>query len=90
MQKENNTHSTSRLGPIPWIGDLLGARTRKKTRSELVVFVRPVVLTNTSADNVEALKRVDAMPEPGPIRQALDPKYVPPKTPLSKKLIKIP
>jgi general secretion pathway protein D len=90
MQKENNTRTTSRLGPIPWIGDLLGARTRKKNRSELVVFIRPTVLTNTPADNVDALKQIDTMPEGGQIHQTLDPKYVPPKTPFYKKHIPIP
>jgi len=90
MQKDNNTHSTSRLGPIPWIGDLLGTRSRSKTRSELVVFIRPMVLTNTPADNEAALKQIDAMPDSGPIRQKLDPNYVPPKTPFYKKHVDIP
>ncbi|MBK9990273.1 MAG: type II secretory pathway, component PulD [Verrucomicrobia bacterium] len=90
MQKENNTHSTSRLGPIPWIGDLLGSRSRTKVRSELVVFIRPTVLTNTPADNAPALKQIDAMPDPGAIRQKLDPNYVPPKVPFYKKHIEIP
>lgn len=90
MQKENNSHSTSRLGPIPWIGDLLGTRSRSKIRSELVVFIRPTVLTNTPADNEAALKQIDTMPEPGGIRQKLDPNYVPPKTPFYKKHIDIP
>jgi general secretion pathway protein D len=90
MQKENNNHSTSRLGPIPWIGDLLGARSRSKTRTELVVFIRPTVLTNTAADNEAALKQIDTMPDPGAIRQKLDPNYVPPKTPFYKKHVDIP
>jgi len=90
MQKENRTHSTSRLGPIPWIGDLLGARKRGKNRSELVVFIRPTVLTNTQADNEAALKQIDSMPDPGAIRQKLDPSYVPPKTPFYKKHVDIP
>jgi general secretion pathway protein D len=90
MQKENKSHNTSRLGPIPWIGDLLGSRSRTKTRTELVVFIRPTVLTNTSTDNETALKKIDAMPEPGEIRKLLDPTYVPPKTPFYKKHVDIP
>ncbi|MDD2763820.1 MAG: secretin N-terminal domain-containing protein [Opitutaceae bacterium] len=90
MQKENYTHNTSRLGPIPFIGDLLGTRSRNRTRSELVVFIRPTVLTNTPADNEPALKQIDAMPDSGEIRQKLDPNYVPPKTPFYKKHIQIP
>jgi len=90
IQKENNGHQTNRLGPIPWIGDFLGTRTRSMSRTELVIFIRPTVLTNTLADNEQAMKQIDAMPDAGAIRQALDPKYVPPKPPLSKKLFKIP
>lgn len=90
MQKDNYTHSTSRLGPIPWIGDLLGARSRKRTRTELVVFIRPVVLTNTPADNEEALKLIQTMQDVDEIKHKLDPKTEMPKTPLYKKLYQIP
>jgi len=90
MQKTNKTHSTSRLGPIPFIGDLLGSRSRSHERTELVVFIRPTVLTNTAADNTQAMKQIDAMPDSGEIRQKLDPSYVPPKTPFHKKHIDIP
>jgi general secretion pathway protein D len=90
MQKANKTHSTSRLGPIPWIGDLLGSRSRTDERSEMVVFIRPTVLTNTPADNESELKHIDTMPEGGAIHQMLDPNYVPPKTPFYKKHVDIP
>ena len=90
IQKEIKSHSTSRLGPIPWIGDLLGARSRETTRTELIVFIRPTVLTNTNADNEEALKRIDSMKDGGEVRQKLDPKYEAPKTPVYKKLFQIP
>lgn len=90
LQYTKTSHSTSRLGPIPWIGDLLGARSRGKERTELIVFIRPTVLTNTAADNVEVMKRIDTMPDPAPIRQKLDPNYVPPKVPFYKKHIEIP
>ena len=90
MQKENNDHKTNRLGPIPWIGDLLGSRSRDKKRTELVVFIRPTVLTNTSADNEAAMKEIDAMPHKEAVRQKLDPSYVPPKEPFYKKHVDIP
>jgi len=90
MQKTNDSHNTSRLGPIPWLGDLLGRRTRSKQRTDLVMFIRPTILTNTPADNAAAMKEVDTMPEPGEIRQKLDPNYVPPKTPFYKKHVDIP
>jgi general secretion pathway protein D len=90
MQKEVNSHSRSRLGPIPWIGDFLGARSREKTRTELVIFIRPTVLTNTAADNKEIFKRIEAMPGSDEVRQKLDPNYVPPKKPFYKDKAQIP
>jgi len=64
LQTNKQSRSSTRLGPIPIIGDLLGTRTRGKTRTDLVFFLRPTVLTNTSADNSSALKRVEEFPEP--------------------------
>ncbi len=61
LQRVSEGRSTSRLGPIPFIGDLLGKRTRSSSRTDLVFFLRPVVLTNTPADNVSALERVNDM-----------------------------
>lgn len=90
IQKENHTHTTSRLGPIPWIGDLLGSRSRTMTRTELVIFIRPTVLTNTSADNEEYMKRVEKMEGAGAIKHELDPKTPEPKDPTYKKLFQIP
>ncbi len=63
MQRDSQTKSTSRLGPIPIIGDLLGSRTSNKTRTDLVFFLRPVVLTNTPADNAPAIQRIDQFPK---------------------------
>jgi general secretion pathway protein D len=88
--KENKGHQSNRLGPIPWIGDLLGKRTRTLSRTELIIFVRPVVLTNTPADNEAALKQIEGMPNKSAVKKELDPKYVPPETPLYKKLYQIP
>ena len=54
FRKNANLKSTSRLGPIPIIGDLLGSRTKGNTMQELIFFLRPTVLTNSPAvDNVE-------------------------------------
>ncbi|MFT3782940.1 MAG: secretin N-terminal domain-containing protein [Nibricoccus sp.] len=90
MQKDNNSKSSSRLGPIPWIGDLLGSRSRSRTRTELVIFLRPTVLTNTPADNEEAMKTIESMPDADAVKAKLDPKYVPPKTPFYQKHMQIP
>ena len=78
LQRNARTKNTNRLGPIPILGDLLGTRKRDDTRTELVFFLRPVVLTNTAADNAEALRRIDAGPQRDEIRSALDPDYRPP------------
>ncbi len=90
IQEVSKGNQTNRLGPIPWIGDLLGYRARNYKRTELVVFIRPVVLTNTPADNEQALRAIDSMPHKDEIREKLDPTYKAPPIPLSKKLIKIP
>jgi general secretion pathway protein D len=62
LQRTSKSRSTSRLGPIPIIGDLLGARGREDARTELVLFLRPTVLTNTADDNAPALRQVDQLP----------------------------
>jgi general secretion pathway protein D len=64
LQRESQSKNTSRLGPIPIIGDLLGSRSRSKSRTDLVFFLRPTVLGNNAADNAAALNQVEHMPEP--------------------------
>lgn len=78
LQRNSQTRNTNRLGPIPILGDLLGTRTRQNVRTELVFFLRPMVLANTAADNAEAMRRIDAGPQRDEIRSALDPDYRPP------------
>jgi len=63
LQRTSKSKGTNRLGPIPFLGDLLGTRTREDTRTDLVFFLRPTVLTNTSADNAEALRRIEQLPK---------------------------
>ena len=72
LQRASESRSTSRLGPIPWIGDLLGGRSRSKGRTELIFFLRPVILTNTHLDNVEAMKRIDSTPQAKEVRAITD------------------
>ena len=56
--------------------------------SELVFFVRPVVLANNPVlDNSEAMRRVDAWPSKEEVRKELDPRYVPPKKSLLEKIL---
>jgi general secretion pathway protein D len=86
FQKNSDISSTSRLGPIPILGDLFGTRTKNKKRQELIFFLRPVVLTNDPArDNAEAMKQIEAMPMRDDIKHELDPNHpVPAKTMLDK------
>jgi general secretion pathway protein D len=79
LQRNSQSRNTNRLGPIPIIGDLLGTRRREKTRTDLVFFLRPYVLTNTPADNIDALRRIDTGPQREAVRSALDPAFVPDK-----------
>ncbi len=64
LQRTSQSLSTSRLGPIPIIGDLLGARSWEKSRTDLVFFLRPTVLTNTEQDNAPAMEQVEKFPKP--------------------------
>lgn len=63
LQRSSQSRTTSRLGPVPIIGDLLGARTHEKTRTDLIFFLRPVVLANTAKDNAAAMREVEQMPK---------------------------
>src|SRR5690606_17222851 len=63
LQRQRALKRTSRLGPIPVIGDLLGARQTETVRTELLFFLRPHVLTNTPADNDAAFKRIEELPQ---------------------------
>ncbi len=71
LQRVARGKTTNRLGPVPIVGDLLGKRTRSDDRTDLLFFLRPHVLTNTSADNAEALQRIDAGPQRDLVRAAL-------------------
>jgi general secretion pathway protein D len=75
LQRTSQSKSTSRLGPIPFLGDLFGSRSRENTRTDLVFFLRPTILTNTPADNDAALKQLDNLPakERGRVLEAIQP-----------------
>ena len=79
FRKNTQVRERSRLGPIPFLGDLFGPRTKGDARQELVFFLRPTVLANSPAiDNAEALKRIEKLPTRDTIKGELDPNYVPP------------
>jgi len=71
LQRRSRNHATSRLAGIPILGDLLGKRSRGLTRTELVFFLRPYVLTGTVADNAEAMRRLENSPQRQEIESAL-------------------
>ncbi len=88
FRKNSKLSSSSRFGPIPIIGDLLGSRSKGDTASELVFFVRPVVLANNPrVDNAEALRRIDAWPSRDQVKQEIDPRFVPPKRSILDKIL---
>ena len=83
LQRSSDSKNTSRLGPIPFIGELFGSRSKTKERTELIFFLRPTILTNTYLDNVEAMKRIDATAQSKQVREITDHRpaaapYVPP------------
>ncbi|MDI1335458.1 MAG: secretin N-terminal domain-containing protein [Lacunisphaera sp.] len=71
LQRKSTNRSTSRLAGIPIIGDLLGKRSRETTRTDLVFFLRPYILTNTPADNTEAMERLKGSPQNADVQTAL-------------------
>lgn len=75
LQRTEKSKNTNRLGPIPFLGDLFGSRSREDTRTDLVFFLRPTVLTNTPADNIPAMNHVERMPKEqrDRIHEALEP-----------------
>ncbi len=80
FRKKIDSRQTNRLGPIPIIGDLFGQRHKDQYHQELVLFIRPTVLTdNPAVDNAEVMKNVDQLPTRDEIKGQLDPNYQPPK-----------
>ncbi len=71
LQRKTQSRSTSRLAGIPLIGDLFGKRSRENTRTDLVFFLRPYVLTNSDADNTEAMERLQRSPQREEVQSAL-------------------
>ena len=57
LQRTIETKSTTRLGPIPFLGDLFGSSTVLEEKQELIIFLRPYVLNNSAVDNLDAISR---------------------------------
>lgn len=72
LQRNNKTKDTSRLGPIPFIGDLFGSRSREENKTDLIFFLRPTILSNGAEDNATTRGRIEAMPNAEAIKRAVD------------------
>jgi general secretion pathway protein D len=79
LQRTVTTKSTSRLGPIPFLGDLFGSSTNTEEKQELIIFLRPYVLNSTAVDNLDALSRAASSPMGPEVKKIID--NVPGKAP---------
>ncbi|WP_221029578.1 secretin N-terminal domain-containing protein [Actomonas aquatica] len=60
LQQKVENRGRTRFGPIPIISDIFGSRSRDDQRTDLIFFLRPVVLTHSDIDNADAMKRLRA------------------------------
>lgn len=72
LQRTQLTQSAGRLAGIPLLGDLLGSSSEERTKTELLIFLRPYVLSGTAVDNADALRILDASVQKEPARAILD------------------
>lgn len=78
FQKNTGSRTTSRLGPIPILGDIFGSRRREQNRQDLIFFLRPTVLTNKpEVDNANTLRYLEQFPNRDEVNQHLSPTYTP-------------
>lgn len=73
LQRTQSLNDANRLGPIPFLGDLLGSSTKSTTRTELVIFMRPYVLNNSAVDNINAINRINATPIGEEVKKVINP-----------------
>lgn len=81
LQRTVTTKSTSRLGPIPIIGDIFGSSTNLEEKQELIIFLRPYVLNNSAVDNLDALSRATSSAIGADVKKVID--NVPGKAPVA-------
>ena len=79
LQRKITTRSTSRLGPIPFLGDLFGSSTDLEEKQELIIFLRPYVLNGSAVDNLDALSRATSSAIGPEVKSVID--NVPGKVP---------
>jgi general secretion pathway protein D len=81
LQRTVATKATSRLGPIPFLGDLFGSSTTLEEKQELIIFLRPYVLNSSAVDNLDALSRATGGALGAEAKKVLE--NVPGKTPVA-------
>ena len=72
LQRTITTKSTSRLGPIPFLGDLFGSSTNLEEKQELIIFLRPYVLNGSAVDNLDALSRATSSAIGPEVKKVID------------------
>ena len=72
LQRTVTTKSTTRLGPIPIIGDIFGSSTNLEEKQELVIFLRPYVLNSSAVDNLDSLGRVSNSANGPEVKKIID------------------
>jgi len=72
LQRTVTTKSTSRLGPIPFLGDLFGSSTNLEEKQELIIFLRPYVLNSSAVDNLDALSRATSSAMGPEVKKIID------------------
>jgi general secretion pathway protein D len=60
-QYSNGTTQVPLLGDIPWLGNLFKNRSRSRNKTNLMVFLRPIVMRSQEASNAVTLDRYDYM-----------------------------
>ena len=81
------------LGDIPYVGALFRSESRTKTRTNLMVFLRPVVMRDADSANRISLERYDliraqqkdAQPQPSSVLQINESPVLPPARGVEKK-----
>ncbi len=88
MQRTKNTNSRAKLGllyEIPILSNLLGARTKTTERTELLLFVRPIII-KPGQSTVDTKANINALSNKDQVNQYLVDPSKPAKEPLIEKL----
>lgn len=72
LQRGIDRKSTSRLGPIPFIGDLLGTRSRENEKTDLIFFLRPTILSEGNTDQETVRDRIEQLPNADELNRVLN------------------